>query len=275
MKMSEGEVRYQLMRPGQIVARRERCPIAYIPTGTLEWHGPHNPVGADTLQAETMAVRCAQRGGGLAFPALYYGECRVESLVEANSEDRELIADYMKLDAANFDAEKMPFSATEQVQSYNCLLQHILAEVQSLGFKLGVIVAGHYPLVDHARAAVIIHNKRRYNKYHGMLGWAFCDYLLIDEDYPEAGDHAGGWETSHLLASHWESVDLGELGPKGEKIIGVSGQMQPQDATAEFGEKIYDKAVEIAVKEAHHRLENPDIYKQHGWCLKEGLWKRS
>jgi hypothetical protein len=57
------KVCYHLLRPSQIIERRETCPIAYIHIGTLEWHGLHNPVGADTLQAEAMAVLCAQKGG--------------------------------------------------------------------------------------------------------------------------------------------------------------------------------------------------------------------
>jgi creatinine amidohydrolase len=70
------EVRYQMLRPDQIVARRKDCPVVYIPIGTLEWHGVHNPVGTDTLQAEGIAIQCAEKGGGLVFPPLYYGESR-------------------------------------------------------------------------------------------------------------------------------------------------------------------------------------------------------
>ncbi len=81
----EPEVRYAMLRPDQIVARRRACPVVYIPIGTLEWHGVHNPVGADTLQAEGLALLCAQLGGGLAFPPLYYGESRVEALMEMNA----------------------------------------------------------------------------------------------------------------------------------------------------------------------------------------------
>ena len=81
------EVRYHLLRPEQIVAQRRECPVAYIPLGVLEWHGLHNPVGADGLQAEGLAVLCAQKGGGLVFPTLYYGESRTEMLVDASSED--------------------------------------------------------------------------------------------------------------------------------------------------------------------------------------------
>jgi creatinine amidohydrolase len=61
------EVRYQMLRPAQIVARRKERPVVYIPLGTLEWHGEHNPLGADALQAEGLAILCAQKGGGLVF----------------------------------------------------------------------------------------------------------------------------------------------------------------------------------------------------------------
>jgi creatinine amidohydrolase len=60
------EVRYHMLRPAQIVARRKACPVAYVPIGTIEWHGEHNPVGTDTLQAEGIANR-------LDNPGLYRG----------------------------------------------------------------------------------------------------------------------------------------------------------------------------------------------------------
>ena len=269
------EVRYHMLRPEQIIARRKECPVAYIPLGTLEWHGLHNPVGADTLQAEGLAILCAQKGGGLVFPPLYYGESRLESLMEANAEDRDLIAEKMELSPENFSPDKHPFTATEQAQNYHKLLLHILAEVESLGFKLGVFVAGHYPLIDYARAAALHFNKRRYSRYHGMLAWAFLDYLLIQDDYDCAGGHAGGWETSHILALEPKTVDLGLLPPKGQKLIGVSGKMAPQDASADFGRETLEAAAEIAIKEAKHRLENRQAYQGHGNSLLEGLWKQN
>jgi creatinine amidohydrolase len=266
------EVRYHLLRPGQIVARRKECPVVYIPIGTLEWHGVHNPVGADTLQAEGLAILCAQRGGGLVFPPLYFGENRLQALMEANAADRELIAAAMELPAENFTAAQQPFSATEQTLNYNRLLLHILAEAESLGFEVGVLVAGHYPLIDHARAAVALFNQRQYSQQRTMLAWAFVDYLLVRSQYEVAGDHAAGWETSHLLALHPETVDLGLLPPKGERLVGVGGKMAPQDATAEFGWEILNAAAEIAVAEVKHRLEHPELYRGHGNSFREGLW---
>jgi creatinine amidohydrolase len=267
------EVRYHMCRPAQVRARREQCPVVYIPIGTLEWHGPHNPIGADTLQAEGLALICAQKGGGLVFPPLYYGESRSESLMEANADDREAIAEAMGLAPDNFLPERQPFSPTEQVLNYQRLLLHILAEAETLGFRVGVLVAGHYPLIDHARAAALLFNKRRYSKYHGLLAWACVDYLLVRGTYPDSGDHAAGWETSHMLALHPQAVDLSRLPPKGEKLMGIMGSMAPQDATAEFGRLTLEESAEVVRKEVAHRLANPELYRQHGGSLQEGLWR--
>ena len=268
------EVRYHMLRPQQIVEKRKACPVVYIPLGNLEWHGVHNPVGADTLQAMGLAELCARKGGGLVFPPLWYGDSRSEGLMEANSGDKEDIAAAMELPVENFSPERQPFTATEQALNYHKLLLHILAQAESLGFRLGVLVAGHYPLIDHARAAVCQFNQREYSRYHGMLAWACVDYLLIKDRFDCAGDHAGGWETSHLMALHPETVDLSLLPPKGERIVGAGGKLAPQDATAEFGQLTLEAAADVIVKEVHHRLANESIYRAHGCSLLEGLWRR-
>ena len=267
------EVRYQMLRPAEVVARREETPVAYIPVGTLEWHGLHNPLGADTLQAEGLAIRAAQKGGGLAMPPLYYGESRVESLMEPCAPDRDQIAEQMHLPPDNFLPEKMPHTPMEQTDHYQKLLLHILAEVQSLGFEVGVLVAGHYPLIDHCRAAVLRFNKWRTARYGGMLAWACLDYTLVKDKWPQAGDHAAGWETSHLMHLCPGRVDLSSLPPKGDPLRGVTGDRAPQAATAAFGEETLEASADIVVKEVRHRLENRWVYQGHGKSLIEGLWK--
>ena len=269
----EPEVRYHMLRPAQVVARRKQCPVVYIPTGNLEWHGTHNPLGADTLQAEGLAIRCARLGGGLVFPPLYYGENRLEALMESNAADRDQIAAGMDLPPGNFQPESFPFSAMQQTQNYNTLLLHILAEAETLGFELGVLVPGHYPLIDHAGAAALQHNQRRRNRPGQMRAWAVIDYLLVADQYDCAGDHAGGWETSHLLHLHPQTVDLGLLPPKGEKLIGAGGRMAPQDANPDFGRETLEAAAQIVVQEVRHRLDHPELYRGHGRSLLEGLWR--
>ena len=267
------EVRYHMLRPHQIVTRRKACPAVYIPIGTLEWHGVHNPVGADALQAEGLAILCAQQGGGLVFPPLYYGESRLEGLMEANAGDRGDIADIMGLSPDNFTAARQPFSPTEQALNYHKLLLHVLAEAETLGFEIGVLLAGHYPLIDHACAAALQFNQRAHHDGPGMLAWAFVDYLLVRDQYEMAGDHAGGWETSHMLALFPDTVELDMLPDKGQPLVGAGGRMAPQDATSTFGQEILEAAAKVAIREIHHRLEHREMYQGHGNGLREGLWR--
>ncbi len=273
--MAAEEVRYQMLRPAEVVARRKACSVAYVPLGNVEWHGPHNPLGTDTLRAEGLAVLCARKGGGLVFPPLYYGDNRLECLVESVAKDKEEIAAAMELPPENFLPAAQPFSQTEQTLNYQKLLLHILAEVETLGFDLGVLVAGHGPLIDHARAAVLLHNQRnRSRRGEGMLAWAIQDTALIrDKKYKGLGDHAAGWETSQNMALHPETVDLSILPPKGGKIVHVVGKIPPQDATAEFGRESLSAAAEIAVREVHHRLAHKKMYGGHGRSLTVGLWR--
>src|SRR5579864_5564960 len=69
----EHKVQYELMTPGEIVAARARCPVAFVPVGPIEWHGPHLPLGTDALVAHHLAVRAARIVGGVVLPALFAG----------------------------------------------------------------------------------------------------------------------------------------------------------------------------------------------------------
>ena len=260
------EVRYHMLRPAQIVARRQACPVVYIPIGTIEWHGVHNPVGADTLQAEGLALMCAQQGGGLVFPPLYYGENRLEALMEANARDRDQIAAGMSLSPDNFTAERQPFSATEQALNYHKLLLHILVEAETLGFELGVLVAGHYPLIDHARAAISVFHQ--YKHRLGMIPWAFTGWELVQDLFPDAGDHAGYWETSLLLALDPGLTDLSEL-PEDPNapLVGVGSNGPVHESNPEFGERAVAAIVARVGEQVRHRLEDPDQYRRHGLRL--------
>jgi creatinine amidohydrolase len=186
------------------------------------------------------------------------------------------IAEQMALDPDNFLPDKMPFSKMEQALNYHKLLLHILAQAESLGFQVGVLVAGHYPLIDHARAAVLQYNQRGSSRQpSGMLAWAFVDFLLVDQLYEHPGDHGGGWETSHMMALHPQTVDLSLLPPAGEKVVGVGGRRDPRESTAEFGRETIEQAVEIAVREVQDRLVNKQRYMRHGTSLREGLWRNA
>ena len=259
------EVCYERLRPAQIRAAREACPVAYIPIGTIEWHGVHNPVGLDTLKAHALCVECARAGGGLVFPALYYGEARENCLMETNSGDREKIAEGMGLPPENFAPGYMMRAQTEEADHYQWLLQHILYQVRSLGFKVGVICAGHYPLIDLARAACLVfHQQQIHYRAQKMIPWVFTGYELVGDLYDFAGDHAGYWETSLLMSLLPGLSDLSQLpDDPNKKVVGAGGKRPPREANAEAGKEYVQAIVKRVVEQVNDRLNNPHKYRGH------------
>lgn len=256
------ENRFYMLRPNQIKERRSVCPVAYIPLGTLEWHGLHNPIGADGLQAEEMANRCATYGG-VVFPTVYYGESRVNSLLETDPKYQEGVAKCLGVEAVNFTQERFPYSGMEQIEHYQHHLIHIISEAVSYGFELVVFVIGHYPLIEAARSAAVQYNQWAYDKeWKRASVMVAADFLMLKEEYEFPGDHAGGWETSHLLASNPDTVDLSLTKP--ELQYGIMTKRDPSGSTATFGNEIYDAAVKHILNGVQDWKENPRQYMGHG-----------
>lgn len=239
-------VRYNLLRPEEIREAREACPIGYIGIGGIEWHAEHNAVGLDTIKADALAVKCAEAGGGLVFPPLYYGDNRESHLMEANHDHEGKMAARLGLPAANFRPGYMWRSAYEADRAYIELLYHIMREVESLGFEVLVVIAGHYPLLRHVRAA-----GEWFMLDSPMKVLQVTGFELVRDRIPDAGDHAGKWETSLLMALYPEGVDLEKLPEPGE-LVGAGSNAY--DASVEYGQAGVDAIVEIAVKMAHEAL---------------------
>ena len=70
------KVLYEELCPEEFKERLKECPIAYLPLGTLEWHGPHLPLGADGIQPLGLFVRVAEKIGGIVLPTLFLGPDR-------------------------------------------------------------------------------------------------------------------------------------------------------------------------------------------------------
>ena len=49
------KVLYEELLPEECVQRIQEMPVAYLPLGTLEWHGPHMPLGADGIQSKELS----------------------------------------------------------------------------------------------------------------------------------------------------------------------------------------------------------------------------
>jgi len=251
-------VRYNELLPHEIVEARTACPIAYVGIGGVEWHGQHLAVGNDALKADLLAVKCAEKGGGLVFPPLYWGENRESHLMEANADPEGEIAELMGLPPASFAPGYMRRPVYEQDRAYVELLLHMLRQMESLGFEVLVLIAGHYPLLHHGRAAV--------DWYHldgRAKAFACTGYELVQDQIPDAGDHAAKWETSLLMALRPDCVDLSRLPQacpersrrdRQQPLVGVGG-LDPRDhASLEYGQRGVELVVDRIVAKAHDLL---------------------
>ena len=69
-------VRYEDLLPHQFRLRLAECPVAYLPLGTLEWHGEHLPLGSDAIISHGLMIKAAEKLGGIVMPPIYVGPDR-------------------------------------------------------------------------------------------------------------------------------------------------------------------------------------------------------
>ena len=65
--------RLKYMRPGDVAATMQRDPRLIIPVGTCEQHGPHLPLGSDSIIVERLSADLSAEFGVLVAPTIEYG----------------------------------------------------------------------------------------------------------------------------------------------------------------------------------------------------------
>ncbi len=238
-------VQYETMTPNQIRKARERRPVAYLPMGILEWHGEFLPVGNDAIKAHAICCRMAEEIGGLVMPAVYWGDNRADiaEVVFKPQFFRHLDHDHTSemMDIYGLSGEAFELEAERSKSEggwrlFKEVLDHSIHQIESLGFKVIVVVAGHYPLIGPAREVV-----DRYQGKAKVLPIIGYD-LVKDQGY--RGDHAAIWETSLLLALRPDLVDIQGL-EKADKLIGIMGE-DPRRASGSYGRQAINAIVEQA-----------------------------
>ena len=74
MYVTMKECRYEYMFPRDFMEAVRELPVFILPTGLLEWHGNHLPLGLDSLKAHGICIEVAHKlGGGIVLPPNYYG----------------------------------------------------------------------------------------------------------------------------------------------------------------------------------------------------------
>ena len=74
------KVLYQELTPSEFLQRLSDAPVAYLPLGTLEFHGDHLPLGSDAIQPLSFFSELAAEIGGIVMPPLFLGPDRMEEV---------------------------------------------------------------------------------------------------------------------------------------------------------------------------------------------------
>jgi creatinine amidohydrolase len=226
------KVRFAELRPHQFRQRLSERPIAYLPLGTLEWHGEHLPLGADAIQSEGLMEECARRFGGILMPPIHLGPDRARPAAEG----RMLVG--MDYASSTTPPHQLDGSCYWIPLGLHLLIvDAILAQLQRAGFR-AVFADGHGP----SRTSWAENLQEREARFGLKL---FGVTKEISKEWRSQVDHAARNETSLLLHLRPDLVDLAQLPPDRSVWPQGVGGADPRDATAAYGRECLDKSVEL------------------------------
>jgi creatinine amidohydrolase/Fe(II)-dependent formamide hydrolase-like protein len=237
------EVRFDRMVPRDVLARREACSLAFLPVGSLEWHGPHMPFGTDYMTVDYLAQEAARRYGGVVFPPVYYGdvrymlqECRAEWRQTA-SRDLEVPVEWLA--ALGYDhhdenrpepsptmaadgrdpAEPLGLSLPQMERYFTGHLARLLLEIHMYGFRNIILLPGHGPNPRYTEPAQTVYreNVLRYPALGEPARTMSWFYILA------------AYETEPLLKQFWIHADKWE---GSLTMVAAPGTVHPENLPA-------------------------------------------
>lgn len=202
------KVLYEELRPEEFTERLANCPVAYLPLGTLEWHGPHLPLGADGLQASGLFRLLAEEIGGIVLPMLFLGpdfRHKYDPVLQQNYYGMDVGSIHRDGVLCDYPDQQLPGSAYYIThEHFKLILHNILFQLKRAGFKI-VVAHGHGPS-SHAFAEYAPEFEKELN-----IKCLDCITSADDKKLPFQIDHAAANETSITLALRPELVRLEAL----------------------------------------------------------------
>ena len=226
------KVRFDELLPHEFRRRLAERPIAYLPLGTLEWHGEHLPLGSDAMQSEGLMIECARRLGGIVMPPIHLGPDRAKPI----DDGRTLVG----MDYANSTTPPRQLDGScywVPIGLHLLIVDAILAQLKRAGFQ-AVFADGHGP----SRSSWAENLSERQARFGLKL---FGVTREIARQWKSQVDHAARNETSLMMHLRPDLVDISQL-PASRDVWpqGVGGQ-DPRDATVAYGGECFDKSVEL------------------------------
>jgi len=233
-----------------------RSRLAILPLGSLEFHGPHNPLGSDSIIVSGIAERVAARTSGLLFPTIRFTQC---------------------------PAHTAKFHGTLSVRPevMTVYFADVLRDIVHLGFRKILILNGHDGNVGAARGAIA--QVADENKDAALLFVSWWEFLPNETmktlgmfHQPNGGHgHGGPLETSAVAAFRPELVHLDRArdlpeppdlsgGPpyflqksSAAGWPGYSGKIS--EASAEKGRKIVEISEDGIIKLLENWLQHDEV----------------
>ena len=214
------------MRPAEIVAAMTDDPRLIIPVGTVEQHGPHMPLGTDTIIVEYLSDDLSAEYGVLRAPALEYG--------------------------VNVEMEKgFPGTSSLRKKTLHRTLNDLLDSWEATGIREFILLTSHDHDPHQEALATLITSAARVRAVN-IFGIDFSD-LLEGQTEPMHGDEV---DTSLMLYLRPDLVNMAlakdymmsreelrryrrgwlRVPPASDGSLG-----RPSLATAEKGKKIYER----------------------------------
>ncbi|MHB0877005.1 MAG: creatininase family protein [Anaerolineae bacterium] len=228
------KVLWEEMLPDEVEEAVAERPVAWLPFGCLERHGPHMALGNDAVKAHGICVLAARRCGGIVWPPSY---------VHVGGDEVDLSRRWL----AQSGNPKLwgPFFPPELVYSMFLLL---LRQLEVLGFHAVVAVTGHYGGPEHDMAVVA----ERFMEHSPLRVRALSDADAIDCS-GIGGDHAGRTETSQLLHLRPDLVDVKRL-PADRSRPPLLAGADAYEASAALGRDIVESQVRVLATAAQGLL---------------------
>jgi creatinine amidohydrolase len=220
-------VDYEQMHPAEFDARVAAAPVVYQPIGCMEWHGKHLPLGLDGLKAHEICRRAARQVGGVVMPPWHLG--------------------------IHPTFVMKPFHRTHNLyitrELLGSLVRESVEQFQGVGFKVVVLLTGHFPKVQ-GRFLRELAAELEFYKHH-RIAILTPDEDIAAEAVGQKVDHAGTWETSMMMELFPDQVHMDRL----DTLDGVGSELDPREsATREIGRAGSDAWVKLICEQVRARL---------------------
>ncbi len=189
--------------------------LVYVPIGSLEFHGPHLPLGLDTIHSYEFCTRLAGETGGLVLPPTYWG---TDGHVGWSG------------------------SLLISKRTFRALLKDIFTLLSGNNVKLIVTVTGHYP---EKQGVIIKQLAREAMKKRPGTKILSLDPLTYHPGGDHQGDHGGKVETSLMLAIRPDLVHIEKLAGQ-DALKGI--MPNAAEGNKEFGKEWFDSTLQNCVR---------------------------